>query len=277
MPEGPEVETVRRTLLPHVVGARLGRAIVSRKALRTPVTARRFAPFDGAVVIDVKRHGKLMWLVVDDERGIWVRLGMTGQLTVVPRDAQRKPHTHVRLHLVHDNNDNNELRYVDPRRFGEVVPFTSRDALDEQRAQLGPDGLSLSDDDRVVVATALRKTDRAIKEALLDQRVIAGVGNIYAAEACFVARLNPERAGSSLSTKQALALADAAAAVLATAVVHNGTSFSNYVDAMGRQGDNYAHVFVFQREGKPCRVCARPIERVVQGARSTFWCRRCQR
>ena len=274
MPEGPEVETVRRTLLPLVVGARLGRARVSRLKLRTPITSRQLAFLDDAVVSDVGRHGKLLWLQVQGGGGLCVRLGMTGQLTVALTTTTALKHTHVRIAL---GDGDRELRFCDPRRFGEVVPFVDDAGLQAEREDMGPDGITLDDQGRVFVQEALRRTGRAIKEALLDQHLVAGVGNIYAAEACFIAGLHPTRSGRSLSMTEARALVDAVEETLAQGVRRRGTSFSNYVDAEGVQGDNAGHLWVFQREGEPCRRCGAVIERFVQGQRSTFLCPTCQR
>lgn len=273
MPEGPEVETVRRTLLPLVVGARLGRARVSKFALRTAITARDLAFLEGAVVDDVGRHGKLLWLRCGDA-GLCVRLGMTGRLTVELKRTTALKHTHVRIPL---NDDSRELRFCDPRRFGEVVPFSSLTALDDERARMGPDGITLDDVGRMRVAETLQRTNRSVKDALLDQRVIAGVGNIYASEACFIASIDPTRSGSSLSDNEAAALVRAAETALHTGVKNRGTSFSDYVDADGQRGDNAQALLVFQREGEACGRCGAAIERFVQGARSTFWCSSCQR
>ena len=286
MPEGPEVETVRQSLLDRVVGATLGRPWVSRHHLRTPVTARALAFLNGARVVSFSRKGKTLVLGVVDgvadaappsspssTDGVFVRLGMTGRLLV--EDATRPPvlHTHVRVPLL---GTGTELRFVDPRRFGEVVPWRSAQARDVELARLGPDGLGLTDDDRAIVVAALRATRRSIKDALLDQRVVAGVGNIYAAEACFVARLSPLREGASLDVDEARCLVDAVEQVLHQGLANRGTSFSDYVDGDGRPGDNAAALWVFGREGEPCRVCRGEVERIVQGARSTFLCRRCQ-
>jgi formamidopyrimidine-DNA glycosylase len=281
MPEGPEVETVRTSLVDRVVGATFGRPWVSRHRLRTPVTTRTLAFLDGARVVSFSRKGKTLVLAVatvdstatTPASGMFVRLGMTGRLLVEDARTRPVPHTHVRIPL---SGTGTELRFVDPRRFGEVVPWHSPDECGAELARLGPDGLSLSDADRVVVAAALRATQRSIKDALLDQRVIAGVGNIYAAEACFVARLSPLRTGASLTDVEAARLVRAAEDVLAQGLKNRGTSFSDYVDGDGRRGDNATALWVFGREGEPCRVCGDVVERIVQGARSTFLCQRCQ-
>jgi formamidopyrimidine-DNA glycosylase len=292
MPEGPEVETVRRSLAARLVGATLGGPRVSRLALRTPVTTAALAFLRGRRVVALGRKGKTLWLDVDDGGGVFVRLGMTGRLLLVPASAPLAPHTHVRITVARADADAVddvadaaegggvdpplELRFVDPRRFGEVVPFPSPAARDAVLHRLGPDGLQLTDDDRAVVAAALRRTGRSIKDALLDQGVVAGVGNIYAAEACFVARLSPRRAGASLSAAEARRLVVAVEDVLAQGVRNRGTSFADYVDGDGRAGNNAAALWVFQRAGEPCRVCGTVVERIVQGARSTFLCPRCQ-
>lgn len=273
MPEGPEVETIRRTLTPLLVGKTLGRAVVSRKALRTPTSTLRLRPLEGRRVIHIGRHGKLLWIDVDDGQGLFVRLGMTGRLVVMPATARRTLHTHVRIPL----DDGSELRYVDARRFGEVVPFASMAERDAERARMGPDAITLGELDCAAVATRLRATARTLKDALLDQTLIAGVGNIYAAEALFRAGLSPFRRGEQLSDEESLRLFRAVTEVLASAVAHRGTSFSDYVDADGQRGSHLAHLLVFQRDGEPCRVCGGAVSREVQGQRSTFWCARCQR
>ncbi len=281
MPEGPEVETVRRSLEGRVVGAELGRAWVSRFSLRTTVTSRSLAFLNERRVSALCRKGKTLVLDVDGDVGVFVRLGMTGRLLLMPVDAPLVPHTHVRLPLRGTSGANGtgtrELRFVDPRRFGEFTPFLSRAVRDEELARLGPDGLSLTTRDRAVVAAALQKTQRTIKDALLDQRVVAGVGNIYAAEACFVARVSPLRCGSSLTDHEVERLVTAVESVLAQAVMNRGTSFSDYVDGDGQAGLHAASLWVFQREGEPCRVCGTAVQRIIQGARSTFLCSRCQR
>ncbi len=273
MPEGPEVETVRRSLEPLLVGRTFGKPSVSKKALRTPTSSKKLAPLEGATVRALGRHGKLMWIDVG-ARGLMVRLGMSGRMIVAASlDEKIAPHTHVRVPL----DDGRELRYVDARRFGEVTYYGADTELVEERDRMGPDALTLDDVTRAIAIERLRATDRTLKDALLDQSVLAGVGNIYAAEALFVARLSPFLKGSKLNDDRARALVRAVEEVLAQAVTRRGTSFSNYVDAMGIEGDNLAHVWVFQREDEPCRVCATKIARKVQGARSTFFCKKCQR
>ena len=221
MPEGPEVETVRRSLEPLLLGRTFGKPSVSKKALRTPTSTKKLAPLEGATVRALGRHGKLMWIDVG-ARGLMVRLGMSGRMIVTASGDALAPHTHVRAPL----DDGRELRYVDARRFGEVTYYDADGALLEERARMGPDALTLDDAARQVAIERLRATDRTLKDALLDQSVLAGVGNIYAAEALFVAKLSPFSKGSKLKDAQALALVRAVEEVLAQAVTRRGTSFS---------------------------------------------------
>jgi formamidopyrimidine-DNA glycosylase len=274
MPEGPEVETVRRSIAPLLVGRTLGAAKVSRHALRTKVTARSFAALSGRRVLDVARHGKALFIDVDGGAGLQVRLGMTGRLLVVPSSTKAPAHTHVRIDV---DVGADEMRYVDARRFGEVVPWASAAERAELASGMGPDALlGLDDAGRAVVTRAIQKTERALKDVLLDQTVLAGVGNIYAAEILWRARLSPFRTGASVDDGEAASLLDATRDVLADAVRRRGTSFSDYVDANGERGDNLPYLAVFQREGKPCPACGARVRRAVQGARSTFYCATCQ-
>lgn len=273
MPEGPEVETVRRSLEPLLVGRTLGAAWVSRNKLRTPVTTRQLSFLEGRRVLRLGRHGKLMWLDAEGDGGLLLRLGMTGKLLVEKGGAPRHPHTHVVIPL---DDGGEELRYVDVRRFGEVVPYKRASERDDERGRLGPDPLSWTPSERAAVVERLKSTRRSLKDALLDQSVVAGVGNIYACEALFAAGLSPLARGASVPRPLLETLATAVEDVLESAVRHCGTTFSDFVDALGERGMNLAHVHVFQREGLPCPRCGRPVERIVQGARSTFLCRHCQ-
>lgn len=274
MPEGPEVETVRRTLEPMVQGRCLGPAWVSALSLRRSVRAADFRALRGKRVVGTGRHGKLLWLNLEGEGGIWVRLGMTGRLLVQNAEAEKHPHTHVIIPL--DGGDE-ELRYVDVRRFGEVVPYLQAAEREAECARMGPDPLTWGAAERSQVAEKLKRTQRALKEALLDQSLIAGVGNIYASEALFEARISPFKKGQQTSKTALHRLLDATEAVLRKAVEHRGTTFSDFVDSSGGEGQNLQHVAVFWRSGEPCLVCGRAIEKAVQGARSTYFCRKCQR
>jgi formamidopyrimidine-DNA glycosylase len=280
VPEGPEVETVRRSLLPLLLGARLTSPRVSAKKLRTPITTKHLQHLDGAVVAALARKGKLL-IIATDRGGLFVRLGMTGRLVVEPARQRPQPHTHVRFDVEGParppGDAGTQLRFVDPRRFGEVVPFASDAERDAELARMGPDGLSLDDDGRREVVARLRRTSRSLKDALLDQSIVAGVGNIYAAEALFIARLSPFARAADLDDEAGLRLVRAVEQTLLQGVENRGTTFSSYVDGEGRAGSNAQRLLVFQREGEACVGCGGVVVRVVQGARSTFYCPTCQR
>jgi formamidopyrimidine-DNA glycosylase len=274
VPEGPEVETVRRSLEPLLVGKKLGTPWASSKALRRKTTSRALQIVEGRKVRSLGRHGKLMWLETDDDDvGLTMRLGMTGHFSVVARAEEREPHTHVVIPL---GRGGRELRYVDVRRFGEVLPFNKRATLDAEVARLGPDPLSFTTAQRQWCVDRLKKTTRPLKDAVLDQKLFAGVGNIYACEALYLARLSPLKRSHKVARDKLAVLVDKLGEVLRTAVDHRGTTFSDFVDAEGLYGDNQSYLHVFQREGEPCGVCGRAIERVAQSGRSTFLCRTCQ-
>lgn len=273
MPEGPEVKTVARTIAHDLIGEKLGSLWHSSLKLRKPVNLDELRKLENHVVDNVSCYGKVLFIEVAKKTAIVVQLGMTGQLTVCPRDNPVLPHTHVRWSLPHSNR---ELRYVDPRRFGVF------DCCDEKKKaaminRFGPDPFSLSSQDAHIISAAIKKSNRAIKEILLDQSVLVGVGNIYASEALFLSRIHPETAGSSLSSKSLKRLIDAVVEVLNLAYANCGTTFSNYVDGSGTKGKNLEFLKVFQRDSQPCLTCESIIVRIKQGGRSTFFCPRCQK
>ena len=278
MPEGPEVETVRRSLEPLLLGKILRAPYVSRKKLRTAISKKDLVVVEGATVSGLFRKGKLLGIATDRGAGLFVRLGMTGRLLVEEKKKKPALHTHVRFALhTSDAETGKELRFVDPRRFGEVVAYAGDEARDAELDRIGPDGLALDDAGRNDVVRRLQATTRVVKNALLDQSIVGGVGNIYAAEALFEAGVSPFVSSADLDDGTALRLVRAVERVLRQGVENRGTSFSDYVDAEGKQGDNAQRLKVFQREGGACVVCGDVVARVVQGARSTFYCPTCQR
>jgi formamidopyrimidine-DNA glycosylase len=277
MPELPEVETVRRSLEPLLPGRRVESVWTSGKPLRLnralDVRTLR-AVTVGKRVLAVRRRAK--YLLVDFEGGgvVVVHLGMTGQLRVAPASEPRAPHTHVVLAL----DGGRELRFVDPRRFGTVAPFRSA-ALAEawpELAKLGVDPLGEAFTGEALHALA-RGTARGLKLLLLDQARIGGVGNIYASEALWEARLHPHKRGWTLTLAQARALRDAVVLVLERGLANRGTSFSDYVDADGEKGSNQQDLRVYGRAGETCRRCKRGrIKAVITQGRGTFFCPSCQ-
>ena len=271
MPELPEVETVRRQLEPLIRGRRIAdfelapgaeRLLrgASQDAVRAQLRGRSFGSVD--------RRGKYLGLHLDDERCCVVHLRMTGSLRFREPDAPDEPFTRAVFQLA----DGYQLRFVDIRKFGTIdVVDEMADALPE----LGPEplGNEFSVD---ALRDALSGRTIALKAALLDQRNIAGIGNIYADEALFIARLHPEVPAGALRPNERAALHTAIREVLEEGVAHGGASFRDYTDTAGEEGEQQYYVRVFRRTDQPCDKCATPIRRTIVGGRATHWCPKCQ-
>jgi formamidopyrimidine-DNA glycosylase len=277
MPELPEVETIRRQLAPHCAGRRIIAVRVSRlRAIRAHASTEAFAALlDGRTIIEVGRRGKALLFPLDGDRSLLVRLGMSGQVILADPTDPVAPHTHVVLTL----DDGREVRYIDPRTFGQmaVVAGHDPDAMIEL-AHYGPEPLG----DAFTVETlthALAGRSISVEAVLMDQTKVVGIGKIYADESCFLAGVDPRRAASTLTHDEIGRLHAAIRAVLALAIECRGTSGADsaYRDAHGGLGDFQCRLHVYQRVGEPCRVCGTPIEfRPFQGRRLHF-CPRCQR
>jgi formamidopyrimidine-DNA glycosylase len=277
VPELPEVETIVRGLRPVLcgreitavwssgLGLHLARAVDVR-GLRT-VSAR-------GSITDVRRRGKYILLLMGDARrpgddGVCIHLGMTGRLRVQPAATARAPHTHVVFTL----GGGDELRFVDARRFGWVAPGAPLSAL-PGLGDLGPDPLTELDEDSF--ARALAGARAPIKSFLLDQRRVAGLGNIYVCEALFGARIHPTTPAHRVRGRAKELLA-AVRETLEGGIARRGTTLRDYVDADGFAGDNASALRVYGRVDEPCPVCAQPVRRRIDAGRSTFYCARCQK
>lgn len=272
MPELPEVETIVRGLAPALVGRRITGVWGSGLPLRLarPVDLRRIKALSLRRRIEaVSRRGKYILIETGAGAGVSVHLGMSGRLRLQRAGEARLPHTH----LVWTLEAGDELRFVDPRRFGSVVPAESLARLPELAA-LGPD--PLSELDAAGLAQRMRGVRAPIKAFLLDQRRVAGIGNIYVCEALHRAGIHPAVPAARVS-RRAPALLDGIRAALLTGIANRGTSLRDYVDADGSQGDNLAALLVYGREDEPCLRCGQLIRRRVDAARSTFYCPGCQR
>ena len=264
MPELPEVETVVRSLLPHL----RGRTIVSAEFRPARVlhgdadeTARRLA---GRRIAGLERRGKFIMIRLEADGGIFtVHLGMTGRLLI---DGEIGKHTHAILQL-----DRGVLTYTDPRKFGRLE-WTP--AVPPSVEKLGPEPLSV--DFERFWATLHRRSAR-IKALLLDQKFLGGVGNIYADEALFRAGIHPLTRASRISKPRAVRLYEAIRSVLAEAIASRGSSISSYVDAEGRSGTFQQSHQVYQRHGEPCTVCGRTLKRTLVAQRGTHYCSFCQK
>jgi formamidopyrimidine-DNA glycosylase len=269
----PEVETVVRDIRPHVLGRTIASVRLSKLRLRQPWSPEWSVALLGQRIAAVKRRGKWIFLILASKRIVVIHLGMTGQLTVVPSSMPLPSHTHVVLGLEGSGLD---LRFRDIRRFGSV---TLLDADANMRRYLKDKGLG-PEPFQVKPAywrQQLARTRRNLKAILLDQRVVAGVGNIYADESCFAARLHPGRAGHSLTGREVDRLADAVPAVLHRAIHKRGSTIRDYVGGSGLRGGFQEEFCVYGRTGQPCPRCGREINRVRLAGRSTHFCPRCQK
>ena len=273
MPELPEVETIVRDLRPRLVGRRLAGVQVSGHALRRQWSDDWGPRLVGRRVREVGRRGKWILLGLDRQLHLVIHLGMTGQLTVVLRRQPLADHTHVVVDL---DRGREQLRFRDVRRFGSATLFAEAEQLDRffRQTGLGPEPFDL---DAGYWSTRLAATSRCLKAVLLDQRVVAGVGNIYADESLYEARLHPARPGKDTSAADAARLRRAVVAVLRRAIDKRGSSIRDYVGGSGARGQ-FQHEFqVYGRPGHPCPRCRRPIQRIRLGGRCTHFCPQCQR
>jgi formamidopyrimidine-DNA glycosylase len=271
MPELPEVETTRRGIESHVVGRRIRRLLVHDERLRWPVDPNIARAVEGSAVRRAGRRAK--YLLIETEAGTLIlHLGMSGSLRVLPAATPRIVHDHVDIEL----DSGNTLRFNDPRRFGSLS-FTAGDpALHPLLKALAPEPLE-DDFNADYLYRVTRRRSVAIKLLIMNARLVVGVGNIYASEALFRARIRPRRRAKSLSRAECARLARAIKATLALAVKVGGTTLRDYVGADGNPGYFRQRLYVYERAGKPCRVCRRPIRHFTQGQRSTYWCAHCQR
>ncbi|MBU6241349.1 MAG: bifunctional DNA-formamidopyrimidine glycosylase/DNA-(apurinic or apyrimidinic site) lyase [Acidobacteria bacterium] len=280
MPELPEVETVRRSLHEAVVGARVARVDIGRlrSVRRTGPDVVR-AGLLGESFVDTRRRGKYLFFDLANGNSMMVHLRMSGRLLLARPDAPLEPHTHVTLHLEQPGGDVIDLRFVDPRTFGEVVVFNPDDDLVPEVHRLGIDPL-VDDFSYDAFRTAVAGRRRGLKAVLLDQAIIAGIGNIYADEIMHRARLRWDRRVDTLRAAQLKVLHRTTLEVLHEAVEAGGSTLSDtqYVDALGREGIFQTEHRVYAREGERCVTCRRGVIRRVAGAgRSTHFCPVCQR
>ena len=264
MPELPEVETVVRTLLPHVNGMRIERLLHVRPDMVEPANFDLAASIEHRKITTVIRRAKRIVFTLDDRSRFFIHLGMTGRLTIELPSEPRRLHTHFVAVL----SSGLELRLSDPRRFGAIVWLGSAG-----HERLGPEPLTLRADRLIKL---LQTTRRPIKTALLDQRVIAGIGNIYADEALHRAQIDPRRPACSIDEAAARRLNRAIKYVLRRAIRAGGSSIRDYVSADGRRGSFLDRHAVYDRAGKPCHRCGQLIQRIVLGGRSTHFCATCQ-
>lgn len=283
MPELPEVETVRRGLNQLTLNQEiLGGDVLLHRTIAHPLSVQEFlSPLQNVTISNWQRRGK--YLLAELQGGaaptaaagwLGVHLRMTGQLLWVEREAPLQKHTRVRLFFQNDR----ELRFVDTRTFGKmwfVPPNVAPESIVTGLSRLGPE--PFSDDFSVeYLASKLKKRQRAIKTALLDQELVAGVGNIYADEALFLSGIPPQRLCADLNMKQIERLRKAVTQVLQTSIESGGTSFSDFLSVLGVNGNYGGVAWVYGRKGEACRVCGTAIVRVKLAGRSSHFCPNCQ-
>jgi formamidopyrimidine-DNA glycosylase len=245
--------------------------VVRERRLRWPIAANVEAAVRGRTVRSVERRAKYI-LIRFDTGTLILHLGMSGSLRLVKADAPLRAHDHWDLRV----DGGWVLRFHDPRRFGSLHWTESDPALHPLLAKLAPEPLS-DEFDGEYLFRATRKRSVAIKQLIMNSQLVVGVGNIYASEALFRARVSPRRAARRLSRREAAALARSIKTVLGAAIKIGGTTLRDYVNADGEPGYFSQKLFVYERAGQACRVCRSAVKQFLQGQRSTYWCSTCQR
>lgn len=282
MPELPEVETVRRGIESRVVGRRIGEVTVGReRSVRRVGREAVITGLTGATVVSADRRGKYLLCGLDTGDRMMIHLRMSGRVIVAPHGTERPPHTHVILPLAPRDGTREEMWFVDPRTFGEVVVYdpAEEDEVLPELARLGVDPIR-DPFDADVLRAALRGRRGALKPLLLGQHVVAGIGNIYADEILHRCRMRWNRPVDSLRRPQVQLLAEQTVAVLSEAIEAGGSTLDDtqYVDVEGNTGWFQLNHLVYGREGEGCLTCGKSrIRRVVAAGRSTSYCARCQR
>ena len=274
MPELPEVETTRRGIATVMTGQTLQRVLVHETRMRWPIPANLAALAEGRVVQSCERRGK--YLIINFAHGSMIlHLGMSGSLRSVPLDEPRRKHDHVELVFEH-------ARFLlhDPRRFGAVLWHDAHDGPVAAHPLFARLGIEPFDPGftPALLHKGLQGRSTSIKQALLAGDIVVGVGNIYASESLFRSRINPKTQANRISPRRCAFLCKNIKQTLLDALESGGSTLRDYVNATGQPGAYFElHAAVYERAGLPCKVCATPIRRIVQGQRATYYCPRCQR
>jgi len=296
MPELPEVETVRRTLEARVLGRRVAAVRMARPdvvyeldeggrgpARRATTAKRKQALLEGQRVGRITRHGKQLAILTPDGQGVCIHLGMSGSLCVVETgkpgndgkpNQTSQPSKADHVHVAWDLGGGREVWFRDPRRFGGLWTFNQEAQLHETRwGRLGPDGLVITPKQ---LHAGLSRTQRALKAALLDQHLVAGLGNIYVDELLYATKLHPRKLASEITKVESGRLVRAMRRILGRAIEAGGSTLRDYVDAAGQAGGFQTQHRVYGRGGEPCRGCGKPLGTTVIAGRTTTACEGCQ-
>ena len=284
MPELPEVETVRRGLETILLGARIGDVVVRNRRLRWPIPPDFEAQLAGLTLVQVERRSKYLLFrlrraepLAQFSGTLLAHLGMTGSFVAHRGETLPAPrtHDHVEIHLA-TRDGPFVLRYNDPRRFGSMHFFEGDDALQPLLVHLGPEPLTGALTAAHLYSETRRRTG-PIKQALMDNTLVVGVGNIYANESLFRAGIHPNRAANRVSLARYARLVHEVKTVLVEAINAGGSTLRDFVNTSGEPGYFQLDYFVYGRDGKPCKVCATPLKLMRHGGRATVFCPVCQR
>lgn len=269
MPELPEVETVRLSIAPQIIGSRISKVLVYQPKLRQLVPHNLAKKLTGQKIGSVTRRGK--YLLLRTSRGtIIIHLGMSGRLLILPTKHQRDQHEHITIFL-----DNGKaLCFIDPRRFG-LFLWTDKKEHPLLK-KLGKEPLA-TDFTSDYLFQLSRKRKITIKQFIMDNRVVTGIGNIYASEILFAAKISPTLPAKKINKKQAQILVAKTKSILKLAIKKRGTTFRDYVDGSGARGNFQKFLKVYGRNGEPCLICKTPLSSTRLGQRSTVYCPQCQK
>lgn len=278
MPELPEVETVRRGLAPWVTGKKIKDIEVVHKGGNRSSTYAPVSSAKGAKIISLQRRGKFLWFELNRNLALVAHLGMSGQFLVQDRKSPDEKHLRVRIYC---GDKRKEIRFVDQRTFGwvaidDLVSENGR-MIPSSFQRIAPDIFDQEFDEKETILRILRKKS-AIKRVLLDQKVMSGVGNIYADEALWRAKIHPERMANSLDPQEIKSLLAAVKKVMSQALKQGGTSFDDlYINVNGESGYFAVELEAYGQEDEPCSRCGTQIKRIVFGNRSSHFCPLCQK
>lgn len=272
MPELPEVETVRRGIEPHVLKRRIEKVLVRDARLRWPVPQTFAKNLQGQTIVGTSRRGKYLLLPLASGDRLIIHLGMSGRLLVLQPGHPLKKHDHVDIEL----SGGGLLRFNDPRRFGAMLIWPKHEKTHPLLQGMGPEPFG-EDFNGDYLFELSRKRSAAVKNFIMDGRVVVGAGNIYAAESLFRARIRPGKAAGKVTRKQYQTLAEKIREVLAAAVQQGGTTLKDFAGAHGESGYFQQQLFVYGREDEPCLLCKTPIKRSLIGQRSSYYCPHCQK
>ncbi len=273
MPELPEVEQVRKTLLPHIKGKKITAVeVYLPRLIKHPSVPEFIEGLVGKTILDVGRRGKYLVLHTAPEQQLIVHLRMTGALIAQASDEPAPPYAKIKFAL----NEGVTLWFTDIRTFGTLYLVTNGDAHIDGYETLGPEPLSPEFTADYLYQRSC-KSRKLIKTFILDQKIIAGLGNIYADECLATAGIKPMRLANTLSFEEVKAVQEAANKVIAQGIKNRGTTFRDYKDGEGKSGSNQKYLLVYGRGGKPCSKCGAPLSTTKIGGRGTTYCEHCQR